>query len=289
MVHIYDSSIPGNEWLASAIKEFARKGLRTVYEASPFIPTAYDNIRGSLFGIYPFDISEPMVQEHKMFQCGLCDTVSSGGDGPVNTFLVLGCPDKHIFHVSCVMEIWDQEGKYTHSCPTCRHTPEISHSRLGMYPNNDDPCFDTSDPTFVDNPWGYILKHPNHPEKIPVEHYDMPLPSSGALYWVRENLQAAMIDRAQLKWVGESMTDNEFESPSNREHHPVARQVSRSWLLQNMDLLQSEGYEMEDWYDSARFAPSVEVAWLRAQRRKRDRKRRRKIEEARQGLSRYRP
>jgi hypothetical protein len=93
-----------------------------------------------------------------------------------------------------------------------------------------------------------------------------------------------------LNWEGEVVTEEILERrAASRELDSVVRHVSSMWRVQNMALLQSDDYVMEREYDSARFLPSQEVAWLRARRRRRDRARRRRIRRAGEGLTRYRP
>jgi hypothetical protein len=186
------------------------------------------------------------------------------------------------------MAFWDREGKYTHSCPNCGRTPLMTHERLGMFRNSDDPYFNTAHSTFVDNPFGYIIRHPELPNRTPIGDYDIPPRGSNHPYWERENLLLASVVNAPLNWEGEVVTEEILERrAASRELDSVVRHVSSMWRVQNMALLQSDDYVMEREYDSARFLPSQEVAWLRARRRRRDRARRRRIRRAGEGLTRY--
>jgi hypothetical protein len=245
-------------------------------------------VLSNLFGIYPFDVREPELHGRDNFACGLCGVAIPGGNESTNTMAILPCPENHNFHVGCVMSFWDREGKYTHSCPLCGKTPLITHERLGMHPNDDDPYFNTADPTFVNNPFGFIIRQAVPPDLQPVGAYDIPSRGSDHRYWARENALAAAVANAPVSWRGEAVTDEVLaRSGGDDEFARVVRSLGHRWRVRNMDLLQSEDYAMEDAYDAARFSPSEEAAWLRMVRRRRDRNRRRRIALAGEGLRRY--
>lgn len=185
------------------------------------------------------------------------------------------------------MSYWDQDGKYTHSCPICGRAPPITHERLGMYPNNDDPYFNIAHPTFVNNPFGYITRHAVPPNLTPIGNHDFSL---SRRYWERENILSAAVMDAPLKWEGEIIDIEALaRRDGRREFVNMSGRIGNRWKLRNFDLLHSAGFVMEGEYDAARFLPSQEVAWLRMRRRGRDRIRRKKLADAGQGLIRYRP
>ena len=64
----------------------------------------------------------------------------------------------------------------------------------------------------------------------------------------------AAICHSQVTWRGETVDEESLASTAQGDS-PLARMVrnlGHRWRLQNMDLLQSEDYMMEDAYDSAR-------------------------------------
>ena len=267
---------------------FREYGLRDIYNDDPFIPSNSLNLLGNLFGILPYDINEPDLRGQNPFMCGICHNVATGGNEPTNTMAILPCTSRHSFHLGCVMPYWDREGKYTFSCPTCGKAPPISHERLGMHPNCDDPYFNTAHSTFVDNPFGYIIRHAIPPNLTPIDSYDIPPMGSNHRYWERENLLLALVRNAPLNWEGEIVGAEVLARGGGMEGlDSMIRHIGSRWRARNIDLLHSEGFVMEGTYDAARFAPSQEVAWLRMRRRRRDRIRRRRIAETREGLTRY--
>jgi hypothetical protein len=281
--------LPGSEWIHNAIEDFIMMGLDTPYEDDPHIPSHTRNLAGNLFGISPVDVTYLRDRQKDLLACVLCNRAIQGGNEPTNTIAILPCPHRHAFHLGCIMKHWDLEGKYVHACPKCHIAPHLTHERLGMVHGGDEPHFDTSATTYVDNPFGYIIRPVEPPNIQRIQNYDIPSRLTNARYWQRENLLAAAVENATVSWRGQMVTPEVLERRSgDAELDRMVRSLGHRWRLRNLDRTLADGYETEHAYSSARFAPSEEVAWMRMMRRKRDRNRRNKIAEAGEGLSRYR-
>jgi len=193
-----------------------------------------------------------------------------------------------MYHIGCIMQYWDKEGRYLYRCPECKFSPKLSHELLGMVKGCDNPIFDTDDPSFVDNAFGYVV----HPRDRARGLYDIPDRSTEtgnrSKYWQRERALAAAIDDSPLAWGGETITQRVLERKmESRALNRMVSKVGREWRRRNLHVTQAEGYVMPTTYQGAHWEPSKEVAWLRRLRRKRDRQRRERIYKNRAGLWRY--
>lgn len=294
LLHVYNPDIEGNEWQREAIHEFCDLDLQRVVNMDPIIPTQPANIRANLFGIWPRDIAgDHVFGGVDFFYCKLCHEQTKGGDELTNTMAILDCAGNlHVFHFGCLLEFWDQEGKYTHDCPECGMIPTLPHVRLGMYPDPEDEVFNTSHPTFVDNSYGLVHPPLEPGELMDLDNYDVPPRyHDNYRYWRQEHALSTVISDAPIAWKRREMTDNlaADEESGDQRFDRLVRDIGHRWRMRNLDRLASEDHVMDDAFESVRFAPSQEVAWLRMVRRRRNRIRRYDIQDAGEGMSRYIP
>jgi len=314
---LYDTSTPSTQWLKKEIGRFQDIGLRENPKPEANRPSDLENVASQLFGFGPVDLST--MQAQAQFQsCGLCSVAYSGGATHDHSVAVLRCHPFHNFHLACIIAYWDHPNKYLHSCPTCGNSPTLNHERIGL---SDDPAqnaknngiFDPNKEEFVYNLWNYnppdsYLKPvgsqerqdasrkvfydlPNKPNQI---HGGAPPGLTAELlaprYWVRENV-------ASLEAVYNGITHTLDSSQPRLNIHEMRtwdqrvrrmttemqfRRTERSiegrlWPV--MIQFPDHGGEL-----TLRYTVDRETAWLRKQRRIRNRSARERNKREKKGL-----
>lgn len=307
-------------WLAEAIEIFNSWDLNKEYRSEPdgtFVPSAPQNIVFNIFGFLPIDYNQ--FENIASFQrCSLCNQAYHGGRTHDSSVVVLHCSDRHRFHLGCIFQYWDQEGKYLQDCPECAFTPELSHKRVGIEPGNERRFFDAADPTFVHNVYNYnprvraaqwMAEQPVTPANSESVYrarkklYDLPPPGTidpdarrlaatddMSIYWLRENMSALAYTGGSVRWRRFSSRDgrllwmNEDGTMDDEQlgwNRNVARVTTRFWE-------RFPAYEDVDEEPTvvppSRWTVAEEAAYLRMKRRRRDRNRRERIKASNTGL-----
>ena len=137
MYQLYDSTTPGNQWIANAVSEWnanlrtnATPGDNPLHEGR----TGYKRLGEDLFGIRPIDYTPTRALSAAMLPCGVCHQHFVGGDSMDSTIVQLVCKHDHIFHLKCIFKFWDAPGKYLYTCPTCKKAPLLNFQHLGINP-----------------------------------------------------------------------------------------------------------------------------------------------------------
>lgn len=273
----------------------------------------------NLFGFHPLDYSLKDDIPGNLKGCRYCKKKYVGGFTQNSSVVLLHCPEKHTFHLSCIFEYWDRDGKYMHDCPICIFSPELNHKRVGITAGNRTALFDTMDKSFVHNVYNYepdsfhlhSLIHDTPPiteeDKFAVydarkSFYDIPTLRSLAgsaepdsddseIYWLRENMQSLACHDGPFKWET-AMSRNLFP-----DHREAESDMQWGWnrIVANLQR-QYRDYHAARFPGAAaasqrnvivsqsRFRNAQEAAYLRSFRRERDRRRRKRIRDAGKGL-----
>lgn len=223
-----------------------------------------------------------------------------------STVLTLHC--NHSFHARCIINEWDQEGRYLQRCPKCRFTIKLNFQHVGINPLN------KFNEPFVHNVWEYqeaaqawAKFRAGNTEAL--DTYDIPPenPPSGPLqsYWETENENAlAASDLFTLTWNGATFEAGQDTTmlghssyaahENNHSFNTLARRMRN--LLQTYMLSNSQSRNnvnsAPNYINTTRVLraavstrmPRAEAARMRAARRRRDRDRRLAVSQ--QGLNR---
>lgn len=190
--------------------------------------------------------------------------------------------------------------------------PELSHKRVGIEAGHDHPFYDSLDPSFVHNVYGYdpgrvdaqtaILATqtditPDNAEAIysaRKKFYDLPPQGSYdptaqpgdddmKLYWLRENMQALCYMSGEIKWGRFTSRDvHVFRRYRTEERHIWNRFAAGLGSRYQDQHPPTQGVFA---VEASRYDPSYEAAYLRIKRRRRDRNRRERIRASKEGLS----
>jgi hypothetical protein len=272
----------------------------------------------NLFDFHPIDCNDE-EKKGPFRGCGICVKEYAGGDTHDSSVAVLHCKSSHNFHLGCILTFWDQEGKYFRECPECGEAPEINHEKVGIKPEEDETIFNSLDPSFAlnvfeyrpkDNIFNYMEITEENSETIyraRKNFYDIPPRSStgfeerepdaqeeaNRIYWLRENMHIICTEDEPLQWRGEVEVDPRASRHVRGDNHTDfqrawnigVRELATAWRSSNPPLPRMIApHRNPSAYPPSRFPPAQEAAWLREQRRRRNRSRRRVILESGLGL-----
>jgi hypothetical protein len=276
MFQPYDTS-GDNAWLAVAIEEFHKHDLHR-YDLTGqafnngLEPSSVLNTRLNMFSIKPMDATTDWqdLNERALFPpCTVCNKAFEPGNTFNHTIMTLHC--NHSFHLKCIFSYWDESNRYQHSCPTCGLSPPMNHQLVGMSPGNNSPAFDTNNPSFVHNLFGWTPPPPNPAgTDFDIPHGQMP---GAHVYWEREMTYINTYIETPFKWDAARATHRPFKDPEVPEVRFARDATAR--LMAAMPGTTGTGAA---YYDSSRFDVDIEVGYLRHKRRVRDRNRRKRMQ-----------
>ena len=182
----------------------------------------------------------------------------------------------HKFHLKCIFDYWDHRNHYQHTCPICGLSPLMKHDQVGMTPGSKKPSYNTSNPSFVHNLFGYDPTPPVYdiPTRVTGPHPDN-------RYWELENEYVrTYTDPWTLRWDTGRVDRRTFTDRTNEYARWAATMTAQ---LKNA--LPGRVGKTTGYYDASRFDTPTEVAYLRYQRRIRDRNRRARIASEGRGVA----
>jgi hypothetical protein len=249
-----------------------------------------------------------------LFPCALCSKNFIGNQDFGSSVVKLHCTAEHHFHLNCIFTFWDQPGKYLHRCPTCRDAAQLNWQRVDIDPYA---------PNFAHNIWGWKvskdtidnLNDDTEEGRRARDLYDVP-PLPGPIdftnpedvhdgarkWWMQENMARLCMLENPVTW--QTQTFEPYELARTRRPvlqrnqinpHPydaVATEIGTRWMNLEFDTGGRTRDPNQDVFGTAtarflpraRHEPSVEAAWGRHDRRRRDRQRRQKVQASGSGL-----
>ncbi|KAE9380729.1 hypothetical protein N431DRAFT_432993 [Stipitochalara longipes BDJ] len=222
----------------------------------------------------------------------------------------------HHFHLTCIFTFWDQPGKYLHNCPTCGEAAQLNWDRVGIdYKKT---------LNFAHNLMGWTVDHntianiyedsaagrkaraaydvppmPPHRDRSIIHPNDV---SDGTLlWWMQQNMTSLCALENPISWKPMEFEPGQLarirnawiDTPYNsRPFDRVARDLGRRWMNLEFDTggrirdptQNVHGVDRKRMLHGTRYSPSQEAAWVRAQRRRRDRVRREAVRASGSGL-----
>lgn len=200
----------------------------------------------------------------------------------------------------------------------------MNHTRVGIKSGNTEPIFELRDPSFAHNVFEYhpnetvwnTMEATANNESVLHEQrrrfYDVPpRPQPGGpkidpttagireLYWLSENLHFLCVEDAPLQWYGESQAWKHTwalrggTSPTlfQRGWNQTIGSMQEGWSRARRNIprpqvdkryfFQPPGFD----YGPPRFEPASEAGWLRTFRRRRDRRKRQRLQAEKRGVS----
>lgn len=295
----YDSSVDGNEWQGEAILKFLDGHTFPPPAATACYPSSFPRILKKLFAFLPIDMNGIIPTDFELDQpCFICKQPFKGHTSQQFSSTVLTLHCNHSFHLICITNEWDQEGKYLQRCPKCRFTTKLNFESVGINPT------DKFNEPFAHNVWEYkeaakAWAKFEAGDTDALDFYDIPPenPASGPLqsYWETENEGAlATSDLFTFAWkkvtfqAGQQTTMLRRSAYAAHENNAPFNTVVRSMTSQLAAYILSNSRNP----DGVKFTPNdtntkrvleaavstrmpkAEAARMRAARRRRDRERR---------------
>lgn len=298
---LYDSRVAGKEWLRGAIDSLNTDLYRTVNTPMPLAKTSYLAVLPQLFAFKPFDFATVRTPD----PCFIChEKFEANKDFESTVVVVSSC--NHYFHIICIFGYWDQPSMNCHRCPVCMRVAQLNIETVdfSLYEDGFEPfvhnVFGYRDEESGHDPFLYNDETPNTILGLPphvsrkLKGYDLPPEPENFVrkenpdkndYWAMENELVVAIDEALFQLVagayqpGVTATDPYYDN----EADPMPRKLRNEWITMRQHLPM---YDRRDLLDKSkfrsfpptRFAPEAEAAFMRRNRRRRDKLRRSKAE-----------
>jgi len=224
----------------------------------------------------------------------------------------MGLHCAHHFHLRCIFNIWDKPGNYLHKCPICGDAAELNFERVGIDYKRSLKFVHNLMDWKVDNNTIANIHDDRLAGRAARAAYDVPpMPlrrdrtiihpndvQDGALtWWMQQNMTSLCALENPLSWKPMTFAPGTlarvtYDPPAGfktdeilrntREYDVLARDMGKRWLSLDFEGAENVAPRMEEQMSvdverrlpGMRYAPSHEAAWARAQRRRRDRKRR---------------